>query len=142
MHLNTLAPAPGAKKARTRVGRGISAGKGKTCGRGVKGQHARSGGLRKVFFEGGQMPLQRRLPKFGFKSRADQPHEVRLYQLVSLEGDVIELATLKDSGIIPQNASSVRIVNAGTVSKAYKVRGVYVTKGAKEVITQAGGSIE
>jgi large subunit ribosomal protein L15 len=143
MRLNTISPAPGSKRVRLRVGRGASAGQGKTCGRGVKGQRARKGGYHKVGFEGGQMPLQRRLPKVGFRSAmARNVAEVRVSELAKVTGDLIDLATLKAANVIPAGALRARIVSSGTVTKAVTVKGVHVTKGARSAIEAAGGRIE
>ena len=143
MRLNDMKPARGARKARLRVGRGASAGQGKTCGRGVKGQRARKGGYHKVGFEGGQMPLQRRLPKVGFRSKiAPQVAEVRLSELAKVGGDLIDLATLKAANLVPEQSERARIVASGTVARAVTVKGVHVTKGARSAIESAGGKIE
>ena len=143
MRLNTISPAPGSKKIRLRVGRGASAGQGKTCGRGVKGQRARKGGYHKVGFEGGQIPLQRRLPKVGFRSAmARKVAEVRVSELAKVEGTVIDLASLKAANVIAAGALRARIVSSGTVTKAVTVKGVHVTKGARAAIEAAGGKIE
>jgi large subunit ribosomal protein L15 len=143
MRLNTLAPAPGSKKPRLRVGRGLSAGQGKTCGRGIKGQRARKGGYHKVGFEGGQMPLQRRLPKTGFRSKvAPTVAEVRLSELKKVSGDVVDLAALKAANLVPAQAQRARIVASGEIAKAVTVKGVHVTKGARAAIEAAGGKIE
>ncbi len=143
MKLNTISPAPGARKPRLRVGRGASAGQGKTCGRGVKGQRARKGGYHKVGFEGGQMPLQRRLPKFGFRSMiAPRVAEVRLSELAGVEGGSIDLDSLKKAGIVPRGALKAKIVLSGEIRTAVRVKGVGVTKGARAAIEAAGGSIE
>jgi large subunit ribosomal protein L15 len=143
MRLNTISPAPGSKKIRLRVGRGASAGQGKTCGRGVKGQRARKGGYHKVGFEGGQMPLQRRLPKTGFRSAmARTVAEVRISELAKVTGNVIDLATLKEANVVPAGALRARIVASGKVTKAVTVKGVHVTKGARAAIEAAGGKIE
>lgn len=143
MKLNTISPAPGAKKPRLRVGRGASAGQGKTCGRGVKGQHARKGGYHKVGFEGGQMPLQRRLPKSGFRSAiAPTVAEVRLSELAKVQGSIVDLASLKKANVVPSGALRARIVLSGEISRAVTVRGVHATKGARVAIEAAGGSIE
>jgi len=143
MKLNSISPAPGAKKPRLRVGRGASAGQGKTCGRGVKGQRARKGGYHKVGFEGGQMPLQRRLPKFGFRSMiAPRVAEVRLSELAGVEGGSIDLDSLKKAGIVPRGALKAKIVLSGEIRTAVRVKGVGVTKGARAAIEAAGGSIE
>jgi large subunit ribosomal protein L15 len=143
MRLNTLAPAPGSKKPRLRVGRGLSAGQGKTCGRGIKGQRARKGGYHKVGFEGGQMPLQRRLPKTGFRSKvAPTVAEVRLSELKKVSGDVVDLAALKAAKLVPAQALRARIVASGEIGKAVTVKGVHVTKGARAAIEAAGGKVE
>nr|WP_298719194.1 50S ribosomal protein L15 [uncultured Steroidobacter sp.] len=143
MRLNGIAPAPGSKKPRLRVGRGASAGQGKTCGRGVKGQRARKGGYHKVGFEGGQMPIQRRLPKFGFRSKiAPTVAEVRLSELAKVEADVIDLEALKAANVVPATAERARIVSSGGISRAVTVKGVHLTKGAKAAVEAAGGKIE
>jgi large subunit ribosomal protein L15 len=143
MKLNSISPAPGAKKPRLRVGRGASAGQGKTCGRGVKGQRARKGGYHKVGFEGGQMPLQRRLPKFGFRSRiSPRVAEVRLNELAQVAGGVIDLAALKQAGVVAADALRAKIVLSGEIKSAVTVKGVGVTKGARAAIEAAGGKIE
>jgi large subunit ribosomal protein L15 len=143
MRLNTISPATGSKKIRLRVGRGASAGQGKTCGRGVKGQRARKGGYHKVGFEGGQMPLQRRLPKVGFRSKiAPLVAEVRLSELAKIKGDTIDLASLKAANLVPEQSLRARIVLSGTVARAVTVKGVHVTKGARSAIEGAGGKIE
>jgi large subunit ribosomal protein L15 len=143
MRLNTLSPAPGSKKTRLRVGRGASAGQGKTCGRGVKGQRARKGGYHKVGFEGGQMPLQRRLPKFGFRSKVSPTvAEVRLSELVKVEGNVIDLASLKKAGVVDAQALRARIVASGEISRVVTVKGIHATKGALAAIEAAGGKVE
>jgi large subunit ribosomal protein L15 len=143
MRLNTLSPAPGSKKTRLRVGRGASAGQGKTCGRGVKGQRARKGGYHKVGFEGGQMPLQRRLPKFGFRSKVSPTvAEVRLSELAKVEGNVIDLASLKKAGVVDAQALRARIVASGEIARAVTVKGIHATKGALAAIEAAGGKVE
>ncbi len=143
MKLNTLSPAPGSKKVRLRVGRGASAGQGKTCGRGVKGQRARKGGYHKVGFEGGQMPLQRRLPKTGFRSKiAPTVGEVRLSELAKIEGSSVDLEILKQANLVSAYSLRARIVASGEVTKAFTVVGVHVTKGARAAIEAAGGRIE
>ena len=143
MRLNNISPAPGSKRIRLRVGRGASAGQGKTCGRGVKGQRARKGGYHKVGFEGGQMPLQRRLPKTGFRSKiAPSVAEVRLSELTKLSGDVLDLAALKAANLVHEQALRARVVASGSVSKALTVKGVHLTKGAKAAIESAGGKVE
>ncbi len=142
MRLNTLKPAEGSKKDPKRVGRGIASGNGKTAGRGHKGQHSRSGGYHKVGFEGGQMPLQRRVPKVGFRSRSARFHdEVRLSELHLVEGDV-DLLSLKSANIISQQAKSAKIILSGELKGPVTVRGVAVTKGARAAIEQAGGKVE
>jgi large subunit ribosomal protein L15 len=143
MRLTGISPAPGSKKIRLRVGRGASAGQGKTCGRGVKGQRARKGGYHKVGFEGGQMPLQRRLPKVGFRSKiAPLVAEVRLSELAKVTGDLIDLASLKAANLVPAQTQRARIVASGAVARAVTVKGVHVTKGARSAIEGAGGKIE
>ena len=143
MKLNTLKPGEGSRKERRRVGRGMGSGLGKTAGRGHKGQHARAGGTHKFGFEGGQMPLQRRLPKVGFRSRmAADSAEVFLYQLNGLEGDTIDLTLLRKSGLVPARAKRVKIVKKGEVKRALKLSGVLATAGAKAAIEAAGGSVE
>jgi large subunit ribosomal protein L15 len=142
MRLNTIKPAEGANKNRRRVGRGIGSGLGKTAGRGHKGQKSRSGGFHKVGFEGGQMPLQRRLPKRGFVSltRNDMA-EVRLSDLARLPVDQIDLLALKAAGIVPSLAKSAKVIKSGELTKVVKLQGLAVTKGAKAAIEAAGGSI-
>ena len=143
MRLNELSPGKGAKKVAKRPGRGHSAGQGKTCGRGQKGQHARSGGYHKVGFEGGQMPLQRRLPKVGFRSRmAKNTAELRLHELAIPQGDVIDMDCLKKLHLVPANVSKVKVIKSGELGKAVKIKGLAVTKGAREAIEAAGGSVE
>ncbi len=143
MKLNSISPAEGSKPVGKRRGRGHSAGQGKTCGRGQKGQHARSGGFHKVGFEGGQMPLQRRLPKVGFRSaKALTYAEVRLSELNAIEDDVIDLLSLKRAGVIAQQTTRAKIFASGEVTKAVKIKGVGVTKGARAAIEKAGGTIE
>jgi len=143
MKLNEISPAAGSKKDRKRVGRGIGSGLGKTAGRGHKGQKARSGGFHKVGFEGGQMPLQRRLPKRGFASRTSRySAEVRLYQLEVMKVDVIDLDTLKAEKIVGHDAKKVKVINTGELSRAITVKGLAVTKGAQAAIEAAGGKVE
>jgi large subunit ribosomal protein L15 len=143
MRLNTLKPASGAKRSRLRVGRGASAGQGKTCGRGVKGQRARKGGYHKVGFEGGQTPLDRRLPKFGFRSQVKMTRaEVRLSELAKVQGSVVDLEALKKANIIPMFAERAKIVLSGEITKAVTLKGVMATKGARAAIEAAGGTIE
>ena len=143
MRLNSLSPAEGAKKDRKRVGRGIGSTLGKTCGRGHKGQASRSGGSTAVGFEGGQMPLKQRLPKFGFTSRKSLVRaEVRLNELNKLEADVIDLLSLKAANVINKNIESVKIMLSGEITRAVTVKGIAVTKGAKAAIEAAGGTVE
>jgi len=143
MRLNTLKPAPGAKQTGRRVGRGIGSGLGKTCGRGHKGQRARAGGFHKMGFEGGQMPLQRRLPKVGFRSPlARDTAEVRLSELAKVTAEVIDLAVLKAANIVPQQALQAKVILSGTLGAKVNLRGVAVTKGARAAIEAAGGKIE
>jgi large subunit ribosomal protein L15 len=143
MRLNDIKPAAGSKRAPKRVGRGIGSGLGKTCGRGHKGQKARSGGYHKVGFEGGQMPLQRRLPKVGFRSRtALISDEVRLHELARVEGDVVDLASLRKAGLVSGKIKRVKIISSGEIDRALTVRALGVTKGARAAIEAAGGTIE
>jgi large subunit ribosomal protein L15 len=143
MKLNSMGPAAGSKKPGKRLGRGHSAGQGKTCGRGQKGQKARSGGFHKVGFEGGQMPLQRRLPKVGFRSAKARTYaEVRLDELNSVQDEVIDVLALKRAGVIAQQATRAKVFASGEVTKAIKLKGIGVTKGARAAIEKAGGSIE
>jgi large subunit ribosomal protein L15 len=143
MRLNELSPAKGSKKAGKRRGRGHSAGQGKTSGRGQKGQHARSGGYHKVGFEGGQMPLQRRLPKVGFRSRmARLTAELRLHELELPKADVVDIDVLKAANLVPAFVTKVKVIKSGEIKKAVKLKGLAVTKGAREAIEKAGGKIE
>ena len=143
MRLNELSPAKGAKTVGKRLGRGHSAGQGKTSGRGQKGQHARSGGYHKVGFEGGQMPLQRRLPKVGFNSRmAKLSAELRLHELAIPDADEITIAVLKAANLVPADVTKVKVIKSGEIDKAVKLKGIAVTKGAREAIEKAGGSIQ
>ena len=143
MRLNDIKPGAGSRKAGKRVGRGHSAGQGKTSGRGIKGQHARSGGYHKVGFEGGQMPLQRRLPKVGFNSRmAKYSAELRLHELAIPEADEITIDVLKAENLVPAFVTKVKVIKSGELDKAVKLKGIAVTKGAREVIEKAGGSIQ
>jgi len=143
MRLNDLSPGKGSKKKGKRLGRGHSAGQGKTSGRGQKGQHARSGGYHKVGFEGGQMPLQRRLPKIGFISRMSKnTAELRLHELAIPTDEVIDMDCLKKLHLVPANVSKVKIIKSGELDKAVKVKGLAVTKGARAAIEAAGGSVE
>ena len=142
MELNNLKPAEGSRKDRRRVGRGIGSGLGKTAGRGHKGQKSRSGGFHKVGFEGGQMPLQRRLPKRGFKSTTLKFNaEITLSDLQALAGDEIDVSTLKAVGLVPQLARSVKVILSGAIERKVTLKGVNATKGAKAAIEAAGGSV-
>ncbi len=142
MQLNQIKPAAGSKAAKRRVGRGIGSGLGKTAGRGHKGQKSRSGGFHKVGFEGGQMPLQRRLPKRGFVSLTrDDTAEVRLSDLQQLPVDTVDLLALKQAGVIPATALSAKVVKTGELKRAVALRGLLVTKGARAAVEAAGGSI-
>jgi large subunit ribosomal protein L15 len=142
MELNTLKPGAGSRKARRRVGRGIGSGLGKTAGRGHKGQRSRAGGYHKVGFEGGQMPLQRRLPKRGFLAVTIQKAaEVRSGDLARVEGAAVDLASLKKAGLVPSSAERAKIILAGDVSKAFQVSGIAASKGARAAIEKAGGSV-
>jgi large subunit ribosomal protein L15 len=143
MRLNSLRPGAGSKHAPKRVGRGIGSGLGKTCGRGHKGQKSRSGGSVKPGFEGGQMPIQRRLPKFGFTSRqARYVAEVRLNELAAAGVDIVDLAALKQADIIREETKSARVILSGEIKKAVTVKGLKVTKGAQAAIEAAGGKVE
>ena len=142
MRLNTLSPAEGARKERNRVGRGSSSGNGKTAGRGHKGQKSRSGGFHKVGFEGGQMPLQRRVPKVGFSSRKGRvTAEIRLSEIAKVEGDVVSLATLKAAGLITNGIRDVKVIFSGTVDRAVTLDGIRATAGARAAIEKAGGRV-
>ena len=143
MQLNSLRPAEGSKKSSKRVGRGIGSGWGKTCARGHKGQKSRSGGFNKVGFEGGQMPLQRRLPKVGFISRAASTRaEVRLNELEKVAADVIDLQALIDAGIVAANTEKAKVIASGEISKAVQLKDVGVTPGARKAIEAAGGKVQ
>lgn len=143
MYLNTIHASEGSRKKARRVGRGIGCTLGKTCGRGHKGQKARSGGFHKVGFEGGQMPLQRRLPKIGFTSQSSKySAEVRLSELNGLTADVIDLKALIDANIVPVFTKTAKVIKSGVVNKAVTVKGIKVTGGAKESIEAAGGKVE
>lgn len=143
MRLNELRPADGAASGGKRVGRGTGSGLGKTAGRGHKGQKSRSGGTVQPGFEGGQMPLQRRVPKYGFSSRkAMQTAEVRLAELGQVEGDTVTLETLRRAGVIRRDARRARVMLSGNIDRALTVRGVLVTRGAREAIKAAGGKVE
>ena len=143
MHLNTLSPAPGSNKDKKRCGRGIGSGIGKTGGRGHKGQKSRSGGSVRPGFEGGQMPLKQRLPKFGFTSRKSLVRaEVRLHELNLIKGDVVDIHALKDAGLITRNIVAVKVMLSGEITRPITLRGIAVTKGAQAAIEAAGGKIE
>jgi len=143
MYLNTLKPEAGAKRDAKRVGRGIGSGLGKTGGRGHKGQKSRAGGFHKVGFEGGQMPLHRRLPKVGFNSRlARVTAEIRLHELNKLDVDVVDIAALQAANLISKNIKRAKVMAAGKIEKAVNLKGIKVTKGAREAIEAAGGKIE
>ncbi|MCW8090806.1 50S ribosomal protein L15 [Alteromonas sp. ASW11-130] len=143
MRLNTISPAPGAKQSGKRVGRGIGSGLGKTGGRGHKGQKSRSGGTVKPGFEGGQMPIQRRLPKFGFTSRIGMvTDQVTLTEIAKVEGDIVSLETLKAAGLVKKEMQFVKVVKSGELSRKVTVNGLKVTKGAREAIEAAGGKVE
>ena len=142
MRLNTIKPGAGAKFAARRVGRGIGSGLGKTCGRGHKGQKSRAGGFHKVGFEGGQMPLQRRLPKRGFVSLSrDRNAEVRLSEIAALPVDEIDLLTLAQAGVVPANTLSAKVILSGEIDRKVVLKGVGATKGARAAIEAAGGSV-
>jgi large subunit ribosomal protein L15 len=143
MRLNTLKPAAGSKKDSKRVGRGIGSGLGKTCGRGHKGQKSRSGGFHKIGFDGGQMPLQRRLPKVGFSPRKSRfADELRLNELALAGTDVVDLDALKSANLVSREVKTVKVFASGTIEKAVTVKGLKVTKGARAAIEAAGGKIE
>lgn len=142
MELNQLQPGEGSKKSRRRVGRGIGGGLGKTCGRGHKGQKSRAGGFHKVGFEGGQMPMQRRLPKRGFVSlTADRTAEVRLNEIAALPIDEIDLLSLKQARIISSEALAAKVILSGSIERKVTLRGIGATKGARAAIEAAGGSV-
>jgi large subunit ribosomal protein L15 len=143
MRLNDIKPAAGSKRNAKRVGRGIGSGVGKTGGRGHKGQKSRSGGFQKVGFEGGQMPLQRRLPKVGFRSRKSTvSDEIRLHELNGIEGDVVDIDALRKADLISGQITRVKIIASGKLDRAVNVRGLAVTKGARAAIEAAGGKVE
>lgn len=143
MYLNSIASVEGSRKGKKRVGRGIGSTLGKTCGRGHKGQKARSGGFHKVGFEGGQMPLQRRLPKIGFVSRKSKfAAEVRLNELNLIENEIIDLNVLIESNIVPIFTKTAKIIKSGELNRKITVKGIKVTVGAKEIIIAAGGIVE
>lgn len=143
MYLNTISPAEGSRKKSKRVGRGIGCTLGKTCGRGHKGQKSRSGGFHKVGFEGGQMPLQRRLPKVGFTSRCKRfSAEVRLSELANLPTDNIDLKVLIETGVVPMFTKTAKVIQSGEINKAVTLKGIKATAGAKASIEAAGGKVE
>ncbi|HRD70628.1 MAG TPA: 50S ribosomal protein L15 [Legionella sp.] len=143
MNLNSLSPDPGSRRPKRRLGRGIGSGLGKTSGKGHKGQKARAGGYHKVGFEGGQMPIQRRLPKMGFKSRvAKTVDQVCLSELEKLTAEIIDLQILRESGLITSGIRDVKVILSGELTKAIKIKGLRVTKGARSAIEGLGGSIE
>ncbi len=143
LRLNSLSPSPGSRKDPKRVGRGIGSGLGKTAGRGHKGQKARSGGKVRPGFEGGQMPLQKRLPKYGFTSRVSRTTaQVRLGELNSVQSDVVDLEALKEADVIRQDVLRVRVFMSGEITRPLTVKGLALTKGAREAIEQAGGKVE
>jgi large subunit ribosomal protein L15 len=143
MHLNTLSPVPGSRTTKKRVGRGIGSGLGKTCGRGHKGQRARKSGNVRPGFEGGQMPLQKRLPKYGFTSRVSlSAAEVRLAELSGVEAEIIDLEALRTANVIGHNVKSVKIFLSGEINKPVTIKGLAVSKGAKAAIEAAGGKVE
>lgn len=143
MNLNTLSPAPGSKPSRRRVGRGIGSGLGKTCGRGHKGQKSRAGGFHKINFEGGQMPIQRRLPKTGFSSRVGRTvDQVTLHEIGSLNADIVDISVLKAAGLVRKDILDVKVILSGELKTAVKIKGLRVTKGALKIIEDLGGSVE
>jgi large subunit ribosomal protein L15 len=143
MRLNTLKPAAGSRKNGKRVGRGIGSGLGKTGGRGHKGQKSRSGGFHKVGFEGGQMPLQRRLPKVGFVSRKSRyVDEVRLHELGKVDADIVDIDALKQANLVSRHVRNVKVIASGAIDRAVTVRGIKVTRGARAAIEAAGGIVE
>ena len=143
MKLNTLRPATGSKTTAKRRGRGIGSGLGKTGGRGHKGQKSRAGGYHKVGFEGGQMPIQRRLPKIGFRSRKSlTAAQLRLHELAKVDAEVIDLQALKDAGLIAKNIVQVKVFLSGELTRPVKLKGLAITKGARSAVEAAGGSVE
>lgn len=143
MNLNTLQPAPGSKKKSKRLGRGIGSGKGKTCGRGHKGQRARAGGYHKVGFEGGQMPLQRRIPKSGFRSRQSlHRDEIYLSDLNAIKAEVVDMSVLKEAGLLRFDTTDVKIIGSGEINRPVTIRGILVTAGARKAIEAAKGKVE
>ena len=143
MNLNTLSPDPGSRPNKKRLGRGIGSGLGKTSGKGHKGQKARAGGYHKINFEGGQMPIQRRLPKMGFKSRVNKTiDQITLSELAKLNAEVIDLDVLRDAGLINNTIREVKVILSGEINIAVKLKGLRVTKGARSAIEKSGGHIE
>lgn len=143
MRLNTLKPGMGAKFVAKRVGRGIGSGLGKTCGRGHKGQSSRAGGFHKVGFEGGQMPLHRRMPKIGFSSRIGRKTaEIRLSEIAKVEGDVVDMLSLKAANVVGGNIERVKVIASGALDRSIILRGIGVTKGARAAIEAVGGKVE
>lgn len=143
MRLNTIAPAEGSRTSKKRVGRGIGSGLGKTCGKGHKGQKSRAGGFHKINFEGGQMPIQRRLPKVGFTSRVGRvTDQVTLSELAKIDADLIDINTLRAYGVINSSIKFVKVILSGEIDRAVKIKGLGVTRGAREKIEAVGGSIE
>lgn len=143
MRLNSLKPAAGSRRENKRVGRGIGSGWGKTCGRGHKGQKSRSGGFHKIGFEGGQMPLQRRLPKFGFRSaKAKLTAELRLHELTLCQADIVDISALISANLVPAFTQHVKVIMSGEINQAVHTRGLNFTKGARAAVEAAGGKIE
>ena len=143
MNLNSLKPSQGSQLSRKRVGRGIGSGLGKTCGRGHKGQRSRAGGYNKVGFEGGQMPLQRRLPKVGFRSRmAKNTAELRLHELAIVDEEIVDIDALKDAKLVPFTTKKVKVILSGKIDTAVKTKGLLFTPGARKAVEAAGGAIE
>ena len=143
MSLNNLKPAQGSRTVRKRAGRGIGSGYGKTCGRGHKGQRSRTGGYHKVGFEGGQMPLQRRLPKVGFRSRkTGDTAELRVYELAKVDSELVDIDVLKDAGLVHAEAKRVKVILSGKIDTAVHSKGLLFTAGAKKAVEAAGGSIQ
>jgi len=143
MKLNSVKPAEGSRTARKRVGRGIGSGLGKTAGRGHKGQHSRSGGYHKVGFEGGQLPIQRRLPKVGFSTPANRfTREVRLYQLNTMKDEAIDLEVLKAAGVVPNETKKAKVILRGEIERAVTLKGLLISAGAKKAVEAAGGKVE
>lgn len=143
MNLNNLSPAPGSKPAKKRLGRGIGSGLGKTCGKGHKGQKSRAGGYHKINFEGGQMPLQRRLPKMGFKSRVSRTvDQITLGELNKLNDEMIDMAAIQRAGLIKSSIRRVKVIVSGELTNALKIKGLVITKGARKIIEDLGGQIE